>query len=305
MSDRTLPEGFSGRITDIYGEAGDRWLANLPELVAEFAGRWSLTLGPVFEPLSYNYVCAARRSDGTPVVLKAGFPDPENLMEGDALRWYNGRGSVRLLESERERGVVLLERLEPGTPLTGLDDEQATLIAARVMRRLWRPLPAGHSFRSLASWTSGLSGLRERFEGRTGPFPAMLVETSERLIAELNASASECVLLHADLHHDNILMAQREPWLAIDPKGIAGDPAYETVAFLNNPRKRFEHAPIPPRLAARRIALLSDELGIDRARIHRWGIAGTVLSAWWTLEGHGRGWEPTIALAEAIAAAKV
>src|SRR5205823_11038591 len=126
-----LPAGFARATIDVYGEAGACWLSNLPAIVAEFAERWSLTLESLIEPLSYNYVLRARQSDGTPVVLEAGFPHPELLSEIDALRWYDGRGSARLLDCDRGQGIMLLERLEPGTPLASLaDDEQATSIAA-------------------------------------------------------------------------------------------------------------------------------------------------------------------------------
>ena len=114
-------------MTELYGEVGAEWLDNLPSLVADFAGRWSLNVLPPFEPLSYNYVAPALRADGTDVVLKVGVPNPELLTEIEALRLYAGHGMVQILEADPDRGALLLERLKPGTPLSTLaDDERAT-----------------------------------------------------------------------------------------------------------------------------------------------------------------------------------
>jgi streptomycin 6-kinase len=105
------------------------------------------------------------------------------------------------------------------------------------------------------------------------------------------------VLLHADFHHDNILSAQREPWLTIDPKGMIGDAGYEVGPFLLNPDP---HAGVAksPRLLARRLDILADELGYDRERLRLWGIAHAVLSACWSAENNGTGWQNAIQGAE-------
>jgi len=305
-----LPENFVRTNRETFGEAGGRWLDELPVLLAEFAARWDLTVGPPFAPLSYNYVAPATCADGSPAVLKVGVPRYELLTEIEALRLYGGQGIVRLLDADPERGALLLERLEPGVMLTTVaerDDEEATRIAAGVMRRLWRPAPpAPHPFPSVADWAAGLGKLRARFAGASGPFPAALVDEAETLFDDLLGSMDAPVLLHGDLHHFNILAAERAPWLAIDPKGILGEPAYETSALLGNPDVPAILAlPQPGRFLARRIDVLADELGLDRARIRGWGVAQAVLSAWWTIEDNGTGWEPTIALAEHLAAVKV
>ena len=112
---------------------------------------------------------------------------------------------------------------------------------------------------------------------------------------------AEPVLLHGDLHHDNILAAYRQPWLALDPKGLAGEPACEVWALLSNPARQFLAEPQPGRILARRVHQLADELGFDRKRIRGWGLAQGVLSAWWSLEDHGHGWEWAISCAEALA----
>jgi streptomycin 6-kinase len=168
------------------------------------------------------------------------------------------------------------------------------------MRQLWRPLPPDHGFRSVADWAAGLGKLRPYFGGGTGPLPVALVERAEALFAALLPSMAAPVLLHGDLHHWNILAAQREPWLALDPKGIAGEPAYEVGALLRNQIPRLLALPDPPAAMARRIAILADELGFDRVRLVGWGIAQAVLSAWWSIEDHGYGGEEAITCAELL-----
>jgi len=107
----------------------------------------------------------------------------------------------------------------------------------------------------------------------------------------------EPVLLHGDLHHDNILAAERQPWLAIDPKGLVGEPEYEVGALLRNPMPGLLAIPHPERVLARRLDILAESLGFDRDRLRAWGLAQAVLAAWWSIEDHGQGWETWIACA--------
>lgn len=270
-------------------------------MLAACAQRWSLAIAPPFPNLTYNYVAPAARADGVEVVLKVGPPNPELLTEIAALRGYDGRGSVRLLDADPEWGALLLERLRPGVPLTTVaGDEAATLIAAQVMRQLWRPAPPDHAFPTVARWAAGLQRLRQTFAGGVGPFPAGLVATAENLFAELLPSMAEPVLLHGDLHHDNILQAQRQPWLALDPKGVVGEPAYELGALLRNPQPQLLAYPEPARILARRVDLLAEFFGLARERIIGWGVAQAVLSAWWSYEDHGHGWAPAMTVARLL-----
>ena len=294
-----IPADLAHRALALRGAAGAAWASRVPATIAACAERWSLQIGPPFPDLTYNVAAPARRADGTAVVLKVCFPDREFLTEAAALRLFAGRGAVQLLEADLEAGALLLERIEPGTSLVTLDDEVATAAAAAVMTRLWRPVPATHQFPTVGDWAAGLGRLRARFGGGTGPLPALLVEKAERLFDELLASAPPPVLLHGDLHHGNVLAAHREPWLAIDPKGIIGEPAFETAALLHNPESLLA-APHPGRLLARRVDQLSERLGLDRERIRSWGIAQAVLAASWGLEDGGEVWEQAIVCAQLL-----
>jgi streptomycin 6-kinase len=302
-----IPENFSRLMIEMYDDRGIAWLEQLPELIDDCARRWSLTVLPPY-PLSYNYVAPAIRTDGTPVVFKAGMHE-DTLTEIQALWHCDGHGMAQLIEADLERGAFVLERLTPGVSLVGMqDDERATAIAAEVMLELWRgpagAVPAGHSFPHIGDWIAGMQRMRAHFGGATGPFPRALVEEAESLFAELLASQAAPVLLHGDLHHDNILSAGRAPWLAIDPKGVVGEPAYEVGALLRNWQPTLFAMPDPGGVTARRVDHLAEMLGIDRYRIRGWGLAQAVLSAWWTIEDGGEDWEQTIACAELLAAVK-
>lgn len=295
-----LPQHFSQRMIDLYGERGQAWLEALPSLLETCARRWSLSLFPPFD-LSYNYVAPARREDGSDVVLKIGVPNPELDSEIEALRIYDGRGVARLLDSDEELGALLLERLRPGAMLvTVKDDEAATEIAAGVMKQLWQPLPAEHNFPTVEKWARGMQRLRHEFNGGSGPFPEKIVATAEGLFAELLPSSAPPVLLHGDLHHYNILAAEREPWLALDPKGVAGEPAYEVGALLRNPTPQIAQEPELSRLLLRRIDQLAQILELDRRRLIGWAVAQAVLSAWWSYEESGSGWEVAMTIAQAL-----
>ncbi len=300
------PEQFTRTTIEMHGGIGAEWLSGLPVTISDCKRRWSLTVHPPFGHLSYNYVAPAFRSDGTPAVLKLGFPNRELKTEIAALRLFDGQGIVRLLDADPEQGCLLLEHLKPGTPLSELnDDAKATSIAARVMSQLWRPVPPGHLFPSVADWASGLGKLRQRFDGTTGPLPRRLVEEAESRFAELISSMGASVLLHGDLHHGNILAAERQPWLAIDPKGVVGEPAYEVGALLRNLAPHFAVEAPPGRILERRMCQLAEELGFDRERLRAWGLAQAVLSAWWSVEDHGHGWEWAISCAELLSQIEV
>jgi streptomycin 6-kinase len=280
------------------GEAGAAWLERLPALIADCERHWRIKVGPPFPGLWVNWVAPANCVDGTPAVLKLSFPgDKEFRTEAEALRLFGGRGAARLLRLDLDRGAMLLERCEPGVPLGSVeDDARATSIAADVMKRLWRPVPDDHSFPLVSEWAEGLARLRRRFGGGTGPLPTRLVEEAEVLFDELLATQGEPVLLHGDLHHFNILAARRQPWLAIDPKGVVGESACDVGALLHNPVELLE-APRPGGILERRVDILTEQLGLDRARVRGWALAQAVLAAYWGLEDSGRVWEEALVFA--------
>lgn len=298
----TVPDYFAAFIADYFGAEGAAWLAALPALLEEYARRWRLTPLPPFAGLSYNYVTPVRRADGSPAVLKVGVPGDEFRASVAFLRLCDGRGAVRLLESDPDACVMLMEQALPGQPLAQIeDDDAATAIGAEVMREFWRPAPAAHDFPTVAGWLEAFAHVRALHGGGSGPFPQGMLERAERVGADLLASTPYERLMHGDLHHDNIVSAQREPWLVIDPKGLVGDPGYETGPFMNNPYGRMETWAEPARHFARRADILAERLAYPRERIVAWGFTQAVLSAAWHVEDNSDRYGPAIARAEVLA----
>ncbi len=279
----TLPPDFVATVSATF-EDGAAWLRALPTLLDTCTAHYGLTIGAPFD-LSYNFVAPALLADGTQVVLKLGVPNPELTTEILALERYGGNGAARLLASDPDRGILLLERLQPGTMLAALtDDEQATEIAGTLMRRLWQPAEAEHPFHTVVDWGNrAMRELRKTFGDGAGPFPPRLVALAEAHFAAAALSKDD-VLLHGDLHHENILAATREPWLVIDPKGIVGPRGYECGTFLRN---HWLSKADPARVLARRVDQLAEILELERDEILGWGVAHNMLSAWWSFEERG------------------
>ena len=299
-----LPPDFVTNIRRSFPAGGEKWLADLPNLLLQAARTWDLKLGRPFL-LSYNYVCEAARKDGTAAVLKIGVPNRELTSEINTLRVYNGQGACRILEGDADKGMLLLERLRPGTMLVTLkNDDQATEIAADVMKQIHRPDPQQEGFLSLRGWFDELKKLRPLFNGGTGPFPQKTFETVESLIPDLFAGSPLQVLLHGDFHHFNTLLSERG-WLVIDPKGVAGPAEYEAGPLLTNPYNVMPEEPQAICRTQRRIAILSERLGFDRQRLRAWAICHCVLSSFWDMAEDGSGGENARVWAEIMLKLKV
>jgi streptomycin 6-kinase len=285
-----LPPDFTRNIRQAFPVEAETWLAGLPDLLVQAARRWDLQLGEPFL-LSYNYVCAATRQDGTPAVLKIGVPNRELTSEMHTLRLYDGLGACRLLEADAEQGMLLLERLCPGTMLVTLqDDDRATEIAADVMKSIHRPVPQQESFLSLRGWFDELKKLRPLFGGGTGPFPEKTFATVEGLLSDLFAEDRPQVLLHGDFHHFNILSSERG-WLIIDPKGVAGAAEYEAGPLLTNPYNIVLGEGEALQRTQRRMVILCERLGFDHERLRAWALCHCVLSSFWDMAEDGSGGE--------------
>jgi streptomycin 6-kinase len=249
---------------------GAAWLESLPSLAAECAERWSLRLGEPFGQGHVSLTVPATLSDGSQAVLKLNFPEEESAFEADALVHWHGDGAVRLLELDSERNALLVERAEPGTSLWELgDDAEAMVIAASVLRRLWlQPPPDGHPFRLLADeaecWTAAI---RSDWEALGRPFERSLVDAADASARELAGSQPNLVVCHQDLQGSNVLKAQREPWLAIDPKPIVGEPAFDVASLLRDRRWSIDRG-----IIQRRLDLLAAELDLERDRMQGWGV---------------------------------
>jgi streptomycin 6-kinase len=257
-------------------EAGAAWLDRLPGLVADCAERWSLSLG---DPFPYAYASLALPAwlpDGTSAVLKVQFPDRESEHEATALVRWNGEGAIRLLAYDPERRALLLERCVPGTPLSDLDQDHALDVMMELLPRMWKP--AGPPFRPLADeaawWTEGLA---ESWERAGRPFERRVLDAAVEALRGLSASQGPQVLLDQDLHADNVLRAEREPWLVIDPKPLVGEREFGIAALVRGRELGPGHQDVLHRLER-----LTGELGLDRGRARLWTFAQTVA---WAFDG--------------------
>lgn len=283
-----------------YGTEGELWLENIPQRITEYEKKWSLKILPPFK-LTYNYVAPAIRVDGSNAVIKMGFPkEREFQTEINALEVFNGEGIEKLLEADRESGVILIERVIPGVPVSKLADDEATKRIASVIKRLHKPVPKNNTFITISAWTTDLFKVRDWYNGTTGPLPQYLIDKAQSLFTDLIATQATPQLVHGDLHHDNVLSSKRDGWLAIDPKGIVAEPCYETAAMLRNPGGRVLKQSNPAEFLKRRIELLAEELAFDRQRILQWAIAQTTLAAVWSIDKSGKGWEEDMAIAEVL-----
>lgn len=315
-----LPLEFIQTIQNAFEGDGKSWLKSLPALLEEASKRWNLTDIQPVPNLSYNLVAFASQSPSSltclpfgegNLVLKLGIPHKELKSEIAALKKYDGRGACRLLDSDAEKGMLLLERLDPGLMLATLeDDDRATRIAADVMKSLWMCSSnfgrlsttevVSTEFIQLKDWFDGFKRLRKQYKGGTGPLSKRLVETAESLSSDLLAENKEETLNHGDFHHFNVLKSERG-WLAIDPKGVVGPRGYEVGPFLINPVAGFLNGNRPRVQTERRIAILSEMLGMERERVRSWGLCHAVLSAWWSIEDNDPDWsEYSIRCAEII-----
>ncbi|MCE9646503.1 MAG: aminoglycoside phosphotransferase family protein [Chloroflexi bacterium] len=277
-----LPDSFTATIRSVFKKDGEKFLAVLPSLMDEVSQRWGLSDIQPVPNLSFHFVAFARQNSGE-VILKMGIPSHELTSEILALKLFNGDGACQLLESDEERGFLLLERLKPGRMLSELeDDDERTRIAADVMSRLWREVPQENNFIKLSDWFDGLKRIRPHFNGGTGPFPKELLERVESFLPDLFTDKN-IKLIHGDFHHFNILSSERG-WLIIDPKGVVGPVGYEVGPLMINPWNRISDGNSFKVRAERRVSILSERLGWEREKIIKWATAHAILSAWWSIE---------------------
>lgn len=242
-----------------------------PLLAAAVARDWGLKLGEPYPPGAAS-VCVLRAElpDGTPAVLKISDPHRESEREADALERWDGDGAIRLLARDDDRHALLLERCTPGTPLSrDADDPLGVLI--ELLPRLWKDATGFRTLADEAAWW-----LEEGDISRMSPGP--LRDAAVALARELVPTQGELVLVHQDLHGDNVLAAEREPWLVIDPKPLAAEREFAVAPIVRS--RELGHS---KRDVLHRLDRLCAELGLDRERARGWTIVQT--AAW--LEGEG------------------
>jgi streptomycin 6-kinase len=281
----SVPDGLAASHALYKGAAGHAWIEALPHLAATMLERWRLTpTGPGRHGM-VALVLPVRRADGGPAALKLQPVDGESEGEPAALRAWHGDGAVRLIEHDPDTGSMLLEALDPARSLNDVPDlYQALTVLTRLLARLVAvpPPPGLRHLRAIAA------GMLER---TPAALPRLADPAERRLLADCAAALREVAdepgdaLLHWDLHYENVLAplpealaAGREPWLAIDPKPLAGDPCFDLLPALHN---RF----VPdPRDVLRRFDLMTEILALDRRRALRWTLARVLQNSLWSTE---------------------
>ena len=276
MSHPHIPAGLDWMRHDL---AASRWLDELPALIAAALQRWPGRLGEPFDGGVTSWVAPLDRIDGSPAVLKIPHVDRETRHEPDALRAWDGNGAVRLLDHDPTTGALLLERATPGHHLSQIGADAALGVVTDLLPRLLVPATAHLTdiADEAARWRGSLEGHLAR---HPGAIDASLAAAAREFLDELIASRrTGRVLVHQDLHGDNILAATREPWLAIDPKPLAATRAFALAPLVRS--HEFGHGEQATR---HRLHVLAAALDVDRAQAARHTIAQTVA---WAFEPSG------------------
>ena len=281
---RRLPQKFVENTISLCGGRGEKWLDNLPVIISGLEKSWLIKAGKHFRNLSYNYVANAELADGKTAVLKIGLPltDVEIYGEAAYLTALNGQGAVRLLQFDRESHAMLLERVTPGANLKSVckkNESEAVAIMIRVLKQILRPVPdPPNDFIQLDDWFDGL----KRAAGTN--FPRDYAERALKFYADISMDKKNIHLLHGDLHHDNILSAKREPFLAIDPKGMIGHIGYDIGVFLNNHHDWLEWNTQLESKLDKAVADFAAAFDIGEMEIRKWAFCQMVLSWWWIFD---------------------
>lgn len=275
-----VPEELAASQAKYNGEAGRAFIAALPARVESFLDRWDLhPTGPSMHGVA-SLVLPVRRGD-TPAVLKLQLLDEESEGEPVGLRVWNGDGSVRLLDHDPETGTMLLERAgHPASSPRHLSTHPDPREAVRILADLLATLTSHQAPPTLRT----LSDIATRMLADTPRAAASLGADDARLLRDCAAAVREVLpepgdrLLHWDLHYDNVLAADRAPWLAIDPKPLAGDPGFDLLPALTD---RWNPDPAE---TLWRFDLLTERLGLDRARARAWTLGRVLQNGLWDVE---------------------
>ena len=268
------PLGMPANLLDAASQEGrSDWLRNLPEVVAVVERIWSVRVDEPFQPGGQTAWVAPASGTDHDLVVKIAWRHPEAAHEADGLRIWDGNGTVRLHAVEEIDGstlALLLERCRPGTTLETLPEPEQDLIIAGLLHRLWRQPPADGPFRPLQSMCDLWAAQFEENAARTTLLDSDLARAGIALFRELPSSGTDETLLCTDLHAGNVLAAEREPWLVVDPKPYRGDPTYDALQHMLNCESRLL---ADPRGLVRRMAGLLD---LDPDRLGLWLFARCV-----------------------------
>ncbi|MFI5477701.1 aminoglycoside phosphotransferase family protein [Streptomyces rubiginosohelvolus] len=301
MAADEIPQGLVASYVTGFGEEGRAWIAGLPSLAADLLERWQLRRDGGVRSGQASLVLPVLRHDVTRAVLKLQLSREETTAALIGLRTWNGDGMVRLLDHDPASSSMLLERLDGARTLASIDDDDVAMgILADLHARLVA-VPAPQGLRGLGEVAAAmLEQVPQAVARLTDPADRDLLRGWASAVAELADEPGDR-LLHWDLHYDNVLAAQREPWIAIDPEPLAGDPGFDLWPALDSRWDDVVAKGGPLRVVRRRFDLLTDALGLDRARAAGWTLGRLLQNALWDIEdGEQRLAPSAVVIAEAL-----
>lgn len=224
-----IPPAFATRISRAEGEAGRLWLQELPGRFRNLIGQWALTIDGDAHHGAMSLVVPVRRN-GEPLALKVTWSSAATVHEAAGLRWWDGRGAVRLIDARPDEGALLLERLDSGRTLAAVGLDEAATVTGELIRLL--AVPVGPAMPTFTDEISGIvDGVEPRWLAHGRPFDR---STLERVVATARPlpRGADHLLVNRDLWDGNVLASTRRPWLVIDPQPIAGPPEYALAPSL-------------------------------------------------------------------------
>jgi streptomycin 6-kinase len=278
-----IPAEFAAATIAREGEPGRTWIDALPGLVASFLDRWSLVPDGTVWHGFVGIALPVHRADGRGAILKVSWLDDDSRGEPIALAAWAGRGAVMLLERDDAAGAMLLERLDPTRSVRELDGESAARVAGALCRQLAIPVDASAFTRVSDLANRWITEIPATWTRLGQPLAEPVIDAAVATCRELGPSQPD-LLLHGDLHFDNILRGERAPWLVIDPDGQVGEPAFDAAKLLAN---RWSELAAQPDLGVavhRRVAAFAEGAEVDVVRVRRWSQARLVNDALWCHE---------------------
>lgn len=286
----------------LHGNQARAWLGTLPDAIETLLRQYQLIPKVQFD--SYEAIVLEASAPGLgAVVAKFAFPFQCAASIG-ASKAFSQHGGVPVIAADANQGFLLMSKIEPGHTLLldfqRREDDRATELAANTIRRLRTAVPpiAG-PFRKVDDDAETFAKWQRDDESLAKSFPLSWIDRAESMLADLLADDTEIVLLHGDLHHENIVVDADDRAYVIDPKGRLGDPAYEIGAWMRNPRDLWEVADPLPRLS-RRMDIFCDVLGDDRERLQAWSFVQMCLAAMWLYEDDRKIWPRALEFAELL-----
>ena len=279
-----LPEKLEKITIDIFGEKGKKWIKNFPTIFTRIIDLWQLEFIEPVPDLSINFLAVVKTKDHKNAILKLGVPNRELTTESEALKHHSDTITVKCLRSAPQLGSLLLEKAEPGKSLKELKNNvQETAVAAEIIKRIARTKPPKYNFPYLNNWFEKAFFLASRSsKPEYNRFKTRLIPESNRIIKILNLNNN--LLLHGDLHHENILWDNKKGWIVIDPKGVIGDWRFECGRFMHNQLTTSSTKRELIDVLKERADIFAAKLNLSVSEVLMVAFLDCVLSNLWTVE---------------------